>query len=369
KVALPSILDGMNKGMGYGRDTHMDMLIPDGCGEAAHFFQMGCYQVQIEAAVGSDGKLELGVYRGGEGVKGQDWIVVDNFRLQYLTSDLGLPEDMYMRNQNTSWAGDKMELVDDTDELTRHFRLNKYVQSNRTNGTIFNFAIASGKGGADCWGPSVETYVKAGDEVSDFGNYGDKCYVFQNQTGYIQVDVYVSATPNLNKVVFTDKTMEAMADKDALYVVGEQTTGWSRESSVCQKLNKTSEGVYEGTIEVKRDNTIFDAIRFASVADNGDDDNYIGLAFDYALGNGTYDLCSGSAGRVYLRKGKVNVNIDFNTGKLTTSYAEVAPSYVYAVGTLVDHVWQNTDTSYKLEEVEPGVFKGIVKVGEDSDSR
>ncbi|MCF0196361.1 MAG: hypothetical protein HUK03_03840, partial [Bacteroidaceae bacterium] len=370
KVALPSILDGMNKAVGYGRDTNMDKLIPDGCAEAAHFFQMGCYQAQIIALVGSDGKLELGVYRGGEGVKERDWIVVDNFRLQYLTSDLGLPEEMYMRNQNTSWAGDKMELVEEgSDEFTRHFRLNKYVQSNRGNGTIFNFAIASGKGGADCWGPSTETYVKAGDEVSDFGNYGDKCYVFQNQTGYIKVDVYVSAYPNKNKVVFTDWTQEGMADKDAIYVVGEQTTGWSRESSVCQKLEKVSDGVYEGTIEVKRDNTIFDAIRLATVADNGDNDNYIGLEFDKALANASYDLCSGNSGRIYLRKGKVNVNVDFNTGKLTTSYEEVSPSYVYAVGTLVDHVWQNTNTSYKLDEVEPGVFQGIVKVGEDSDSR
>ncbi|MCF0196384.1 MAG: hypothetical protein HUK03_03955 [Bacteroidaceae bacterium] len=284
------------------------------------------------------------------------------------TAYSNIVSDLYMRCQSNSWAGIKMDVIPDTDEDTRHFRLNQYVRSNRIDGTIFNFATAAGKSGADCWGPSNETYVKAGDEVTDFGNYGDKCYVFANQTGYIQVDVY--CTKDGGKVVFTDKTLEAMADKDAIYVVGEQTTGWSRESSVCQKLSKTSEGVYEGTIEVKRDNTIFDAIRLITVADvPDDDDNCIGLNFAKALGKGTYDLCSGNAGRIYLRKGKLNVKVDFNTGKLTTDFVDVTPSYVYAVGTLKDCVWQNTNTAYTFNEVEPGIFLGTVTVIADSDSR
>ncbi|MCF0197367.1 MAG: hypothetical protein HUK03_09115, partial [Bacteroidaceae bacterium] len=153
------------------------------------------------------------IHLNGKGAQSGEIYV---FQGDYTTDEMqqimyGTPTQMYMRNQNTSWAGDKMEEAEDSRVSCRHFVLKKYVESNRGNGTIFNFAIESGKGGNDCWGPSVETYVKAGDEVTDFGNYGDKCYVFQNQTGYIQVDIY--CTKDGNKVVFSDWTMEGMADK------------------------------------------------------------------------------------------------------------------------------------------------------------
>ena len=365
KVALPSILDYANKGYGYGNTSHMDKLIPDDCAEAAHFFQMGCYKVQVEVEVGEDGVLELGVFRGGEGVKDGDWIVVDNFTLSYCSGET-LPSEMYLRHDQ-KWGGEKMEEAADSQALNKHFTWKGYTGTNTGDGAIFNFTLTDGGSGDACWGPTEKTYVKPGETSTNFGNYGDNCYVFQNQTAFVKVDAYL--TPTGNKVVFNDYTLEAMADKDALYVVGEQTTGWSRESSKCQKLEKTEAGVYEGTIEVLRDNTIFDAIRLVTVVDNGENDNYIGLANAQVLGDGTYNLLASNSGRVYLRKGKVHVKVDFNKGTLETYNEEVEPSYVYAVGTLVDATWQNTNTLYTLTEVKPNVFSGTVKVAEDGDSR
>lgn len=83
QVLLPSILDGAGKGAGWGNANHMECLIPDGCREAPKFFQLGTYKTEIDAVVGEDGKLEIGVCRPGEGVFERDWVVVDNFTLTY----------------------------------------------------------------------------------------------------------------------------------------------------------------------------------------------------------------------------------------------------------------------------------------------
>ena len=81
KTLLPSIMDGANKGAGYGRLDN-EQVIPDGCAQAPRFFKLGTYTVQAPVAnVGANGKLEIGVYRNAEDVKERDWIVVDNFRL------------------------------------------------------------------------------------------------------------------------------------------------------------------------------------------------------------------------------------------------------------------------------------------------
>ena len=78
-VALAGIMEGEGNCPGYGRDGR----IPDGCIDAAKFFQVGTYVNTIEAEVGADGKLKIGVYRDAEDVKGGDWIVTDNWRLFY----------------------------------------------------------------------------------------------------------------------------------------------------------------------------------------------------------------------------------------------------------------------------------------------
>ena len=81
---LPSVMAGDGKLPGYGRDGR----VPDGCYDAAKFFQAGIYTTTIDAVVGADGKLKIGVYRYGAdhyegGIKGGDWITTDNWRLLY----------------------------------------------------------------------------------------------------------------------------------------------------------------------------------------------------------------------------------------------------------------------------------------------
>ena len=83
KVLLPSIVEGSGNCPGYGRGGASGIVIPDGCRDAAKFFQVGTYTTTIDANVREDGKLEIGVYRDAEDVKGGDWIVTDNWRLYY----------------------------------------------------------------------------------------------------------------------------------------------------------------------------------------------------------------------------------------------------------------------------------------------
>ena len=78
-VPLAGIMEGEGNVPGYGRDGR----IPDGCYDAAKFFQVGTYTNTIDAVVGADGKLEIGVFRDAQDVKGGDWITTDNWRLFY----------------------------------------------------------------------------------------------------------------------------------------------------------------------------------------------------------------------------------------------------------------------------------------------
>lgn len=81
KTLLPNIMEGANKGAGYGR-LDSDQVITDGCAQAPRFFKLGTYTVQAPVVnVGAAGTLEIGIYRDAEDVKEKDWIVVDNFRL------------------------------------------------------------------------------------------------------------------------------------------------------------------------------------------------------------------------------------------------------------------------------------------------
>ena len=92
---LPNILEGANKGAGYGR-VDSELVIADVCAAAPRFFKLGTYTVQTPVAtVGADGKLEIGVYRNGDDVKEKDWIVLDNFRLYRLGQTLTIGEALY----------------------------------------------------------------------------------------------------------------------------------------------------------------------------------------------------------------------------------------------------------------------------------
>ena len=82
-VPMASIVDGSGNCPGYGRGGSSGIVIPDGCNDAARFFQVGTYVNTIDAMVGPDGKLKIGLFRGAEDVLGEDWIVTDNWRLYY----------------------------------------------------------------------------------------------------------------------------------------------------------------------------------------------------------------------------------------------------------------------------------------------
>ena len=96
-ILLPSILDGANKGAGYGRIN--ETMIPDGCNQAPRYFKLGTYTVQAPVVTVDNGMLEIGIYRDAEDVKERDWIVVDNFRLycvgQSSTEFVTVGENLY----------------------------------------------------------------------------------------------------------------------------------------------------------------------------------------------------------------------------------------------------------------------------------
>ena len=96
-VPLASIVEGSGNAPGWGRGGASGIVIPDGCGDAAKFFQVGTYVNTIAAQVGADGKLEIGVYRDAQDVKGGDWITADNWRLFYMGNvvDVAIPEAGY----------------------------------------------------------------------------------------------------------------------------------------------------------------------------------------------------------------------------------------------------------------------------------
>ncbi len=82
-VPLASIVEGSGNYPGNGRGGASGIVIPDGCVDAAKFFHVGTYVNTIEAQVGVDGTLTIGVFRDAEDVKGGDWITTDNWRLYY----------------------------------------------------------------------------------------------------------------------------------------------------------------------------------------------------------------------------------------------------------------------------------------------
>ena len=83
-VPLQSIVEGSGNYPGLGRGGASGIVIPDGCRDAAKFFQVGTYVNTIDAEVGADGKLKIGLFRdAADDVKDGDWIVSDNWRLYY----------------------------------------------------------------------------------------------------------------------------------------------------------------------------------------------------------------------------------------------------------------------------------------------
>lgn len=89
KALLPAITADANKYPGEGRtSTDGTLTFPDGGYAAAKYFQAGLYKTELPVKVGADGLLTVGISKERTTtVVGQDWIVVDNFRLTYLGPD------------------------------------------------------------------------------------------------------------------------------------------------------------------------------------------------------------------------------------------------------------------------------------------
>lgn len=85
KVLLPAITEGANQNPGFGRTSaDMTLTFPDNCRDAAKYFQNGIYRTQLPITVGEDGTLTVGVSKERTSeVTGDDWLVIDNFRLTY----------------------------------------------------------------------------------------------------------------------------------------------------------------------------------------------------------------------------------------------------------------------------------------------
>ncbi len=86
QTLLPAITECADMYPGEGRLTDdKTMVYPDNTTSAAKYFQVGLYRTEIDATVGEDGVLTIGVSKERlTDVVGDDWVVVDNFRLAYL---------------------------------------------------------------------------------------------------------------------------------------------------------------------------------------------------------------------------------------------------------------------------------------------
>ncbi len=106
-VYLPAITECADMYPGLGRLTDdKTMVFPDNCKDAAKYFQVGLYRTEIEATVGKDGVLTIGVSKERlTDVVGDDWVLVDNFRLAYL----GNPSATGIEDVET--AGNKSEAI------------------------------------------------------------------------------------------------------------------------------------------------------------------------------------------------------------------------------------------------------------------
>ena len=340
--------------------------------EAVEYFQCGLYWNEVICEVGADGKLTIGV-TDDNGFDGS--FLFDNFRLECIGVEKKGPAQLKIRCEG-NWSGVDMAEVDD-DAKAKHFQYKGWTGTNRDEGIFFNFLDGDG----NYWCPTTITTdagvklheLAAGEEAADMENKGateHSGYAVATSTNLTQVDVYFELDGRVR--VIADNALSMLGD--AIYLTGENEDSWSRESAKCvagnRVLNKISEGVYEGVVTVNRPNELLDMTRLFTKPDNGELDNYIGFSGTLNAGDGTYTLSRRPSETFRMRKGDTKVTVDFNTGAVTFDYQGTDASYVYAVGTLVGHTWENNNhDAYKLTETEPGslVFKGIVRVAKNSD--
>ena len=81
EALLPNIVSEADNAPGLGNNTSVGEY-PDGIIQACQFFQNGLYKTTLRVEVGEDGELTFGVKKNMAD-NGEDWVVVDNFRLTY----------------------------------------------------------------------------------------------------------------------------------------------------------------------------------------------------------------------------------------------------------------------------------------------
>ena len=131
-VLLPNILTEVNKAPGLGRTSAAGEM-PDSPGQATEWFELGLYSGnQLDVTVGEDGKLVIGVMKERENAPGGDWVVVDNFRLVCLGTDLLLNEE----------ATDNTDKITQTGDAVKTIRLTRPLVKDTYNTIILPFEVA-----------------------------------------------------------------------------------------------------------------------------------------------------------------------------------------------------------------------------------
>lgn len=132
-VLLPNILTEVNNAPGLGRISEVGEM-PDSPGQATEWFELGLYAGnELEVNVGEDGKLVIGVMKERENAPGGDWVVVDNFRLVCLGTDLVLDET----------KSDNSAKIDEIDGETKNVRLIRPLVKDAWNTICLPFAMTA----------------------------------------------------------------------------------------------------------------------------------------------------------------------------------------------------------------------------------
>ena len=159
-VLLPNILSEANKAPGLGRISEVGEM-PDSPGQATEWFELGLYAGnQLDIEVGEDGKLVIGVMKERENAPGGDWVVVDNFRLVCLGTDLVLDET----------KSDNFAKIDEIDGETKNVRLIRPLVKDAWNTICLPFAMLA---------PEIEETFGEGTQVAQLKERVGDNYSFE----------------------------------------------------------------------------------------------------------------------------------------------------------------------------------------------
>ena len=164
-VLLPNILAEVNKAPGLGRNSEVGEM-PDSPGQATEWFELGLYAGNsLDIEVGEDGKLVIGVMKERENAPGGDWVVVDNFRLICLGTDLMLDET----------KSDNFDKITQTGGAVKTVRLARPLVKETWNTIYLPFQMT---------GEEIAATFGEGTQVAQLSNYDaeQNNYSFQSAT-------------------------------------------------------------------------------------------------------------------------------------------------------------------------------------------